>query len=149
MCVCLLCNCLWARKCAQLGALCVCVCGLVFAYSVQRLNRWMRMLVGFAVRLCVGVFEGGPSSISQQISKPENPICLERQQAVHHLSWMDTISALSVTTTPPPFHPNASRTYTPYLSAAACMSGRTRPVVTETDRRYYHGGGCKGRRREE
>lgn len=64
------------------------------------MNRWMcaSVCVCVGAHVWVGVFEGGPGSISQQISRPENPICLERQQAVHHLSWTDTISALSVTT---------------------------------------------------
>ncbi len=38
---------------------------------------------------------GGLGSISQQISRPENPICSWRQQAVRHLSGPGTITALS------------------------------------------------------
>lgn len=117
------------------------VCALVWLWAfmrllcAQRLNRWMCV--------CVGVFEGGPGFISQQISRPENPICLERQQAVHHLSWMDTISALSGTY-PPPKH---THTHALYLSMTTCMKEHIQPTVTETDRHYYLRG-CGGRQRQ-
>lgn len=42
-----------------------------------------------------GLRWGDSGSISQQISRPENPIFFWRQQALHHLSGTGTIRALS------------------------------------------------------
>ncbi len=121
---------------------------------------WVSLSISLCVVcVCVCVFEGGPGSISQQISRPENPICLERQQAVHHLPWMDTISALSVTApkhTPTHTHtmhpqPHTHKLYI-YLSMTTCMNEHThphtQPTVTETDRHYYHSS-CGRRWREK
>ena len=105
VCICA-CTCMSHFSVCIFACLCVCVCLGFYVHilctEIEQVDvgYWSlsrALFVCVRVCVCLFVFEGGPGSIFQQISRPENPICLERQQAVHHLPWMDTISALSVT----------------------------------------------------